>query len=165
MRTEKGSFGSPSFLSAATVGVGMRKTPSLSAPSMSSNCFQWATSEMRPMVFAASPRMKPSYSSMNLAVELAPFGNQPAALASIQDWSTAFAGRLDHLSLPAAKSACSFSVHSPAAMTENQNSAPKPSLLPRAKQGTAPFALIASQTLVSSAQVVGGFAGSRPAPA
>src|SRR3954469_21159822 len=163
MPPEIGILGSSAFWSLATVGAGMRNTPSLSAPSISSNCFQCATSEISPIVLAASPRMKPSYSSMNLAVELAPCGNQPAALASTQLCSTAFTSGLDHFSLPAAKSACCSAVHSLAAMTENQNSMPNPSLLPSAKQGTSPFALLASQTLVSSAQVSGGFCGSSPA--
>src|SRR5262245_39325814 len=165
MPPEIGIFGSSAFWSLATVGAGMRNTPSLSAPSMSSNCFQCATSEISPIVFAASPRMKPSYSSMNLAVELAPSGNQPAALASTQLCRIAFTSGLDHFSLPAAKAACCSAVQASAASAENQNSMPKPSLLPSAKQGTAPLALIASQALVSSAQLSGGLAGSSPASA
>src|ERR1700712_3010080 len=139
-------------LAAAPPGAGIMKTPTFSAPSISSNDFQWATSEMRPMVLAVSPRMKPSYSSMNFAVELAPFGNQPALLASTQDCSTATTCGLVQASLPAAKSACSCGVHKEAAIEENQNSIPNPSLLPRAMQGTVPLARKAAQTFVRSSQ-------------
>src|SRR5436190_1175769 len=134
MPPARGNFGAPSFLSLATAGDGIANMPSFSAPRNSSNCFQCATSEISPIVLAASPRMKPSYSSMNLAVELAPFGNQPAALASTQLCNTALTCGLDHFSLPAAKSACSCAVQASAAIAENQNSMPNPSLLPSAKQ-------------------------------
>ena len=117
---------------------------------------------MRPIVLAFSPRSKLSYSSMNFAVELAPSAYQPSLLVSTHASTIALTSGLDHLRSPLVQASCCALVQPLAATADRKKSAPKPSLLPSAKQ-VVPEAFSLAQMSLSSAQFCGALAGSRPA--
>src|SRR3954447_5046341 len=154
------SMGSASLVPLFTV-TGIMNFRSL--PRNSSNCFQWAVPEDRPITIAALPPENRSNESLNIAVEFAPSLYQPSALDWAQSCRACLACSLSQSRLPSIQASYSSGVKMPEPKPERKNSMPRPSLLPRAKQETSVLSRMVLHVDASSSQVVGGLAGSRPA--